>query len=81
MFRKSLAVIAVVATSVAVGLLSLLPVTAQQPEASATRSLNPATVAPGGEVVVTITAANYGSFGDGHRDSARGVHVRIQPQS
>ena len=33
-------------------------------EASATRSLNPATVAPGGEVVVTITAANYGSFGE-----------------
>ena len=65
LFRKSLAVIAVVATSVAVGLLSLLPVTAQQAaEASATRSLNPATVAPGGEVVVTITAANYGSFGE-----------------
>ena len=39
-----------------------LPVTAQQ-DPSATRSISPATVAPGGEVMVTITAANFGSFG------------------
>ena len=30
---------------------------------SATRAFSPTTVAPGGQVVVTITAANYGGFG------------------
>ena len=30
---------------------------------SATRSFSPASVAPGGQVTVTITAANYGAFG------------------
>ena len=48
-----------------VGLLGLLPVAAQDngDEATATRSFNPATVEPGGEVVVTITATGYGSLG------------------
>ena len=48
-----------------VGLLGLLPVAAQDngDEATATRSFNLATVEPGGEVVVTITAAGYGSLG------------------
>ena len=32
-------------------------------EPSATRSISPARVAPGGEVMVTITVADYGSFG------------------
>ena len=32
-------------------------------EASATRSFSAATVAPGGQVTVTVTAANYGGFG------------------
>ena len=32
--------------------------------ASATRSFSPATVAAGGQVVVAITAANYGGFGE-----------------
>ena len=33
------------------------------PTPSATRSFNPATVAPGGTVTVTIEAANYGPAG------------------
>ena len=37
------------------------PPPAQRP--SATRSFSPTTVAPGGRVVVNITAANYGGFG------------------
>ena len=37
---------------------------AQPMVASATRSISPATVAPGGMVTVTITAANYGVFGE-----------------
>ena len=37
---------------------------AQPAGASATRSFSSATVAPGGQVVVAITAANYGVLGD-----------------
>ena len=36
---------------------------AQPAGVSATRSFSPASVVPGGRLVVTITAANYGSFG------------------
>ena len=60
--KKSLAIIM---TAVTVGLLSMLGlslVSAQQ-EPSANRSIPPASVAPGGEVVVTITASNYGQAG------------------
>ena len=46
-----------------VGLLGFLPVAAQGSDASATRSFNPATVEPDGEVVVTIAATGYGSLG------------------
>ena len=62
MFRKTLAIIMV---AVAVGLAGVLSlaVVAAQPEPSATRALSPTTVEAGGEVVVTITAANYGGFG------------------
>ena len=59
--KKSLAIIM---TAVTVGLLSMLGfglVAAQTPDAS--RSLPPESVAPGGEVVVTITADNYGQAG------------------
>ena len=61
LFKKMLAVMTVAAIMAAVGLLGLLPALAD--EHSATRSFNPATVAPGGVVVVTIDAANYGQFG------------------
>ena len=44
-----------------VGLLGFLPVAAQ--DASATRSFNPATVEPDGEVVVTIVATGYRGLG------------------
>ena len=45
-----------------VGVLGLSLVAAQQ-AASASRSISPASVDAGGEVVVTITATGYGSLG------------------
>ena len=63
-FRKVLAVMIVVAAAVMTGLLTLLPVAAQEKELSATRSFDAATVAPGGEVEVTVAVANYGGFGE-----------------
>ena len=59
LFKKMLAVMTVAAIMAAVGLLGLLPAFAQE----ATRSFNPATVAPGGQVTVTIAAAGYGQAG------------------
>ena len=59
MFIKTLAIIMV---AVAAGLMGLGHVAAQQGP-SATRSFSPTTVAPGGQVEVTITVANYGRFG------------------
>ena len=66
LFKKMLAVMTVAAIMAAVGLLGLLPAFAQGAP-SAMRSFNPATVAPGGEVTVTIAAANYGGFGGSRR--------------
>ena len=63
LFRKVLAVMIVVAAAVTTGLLTLLPVAAQEQGPSATRSFDPATVGPGGEVEVTIVVANYGGIG------------------
>ena len=62
LFKKMLAVMTVAAIMAAVGLLGLLPAFAHG-GASAERSFDRATVAPGGEVVVTIDAANYGAAG------------------
>ena len=62
LIRKVLAVMAVAAVAGVVGLLSLLPVAAQQ-GASATRFFDPASVTPGGRVVVTINLADYGPIG------------------
>ena len=61
MFRKTLAIIMVAVAVGLTGVLGLGLVSAQQ--VSATRSFSPTTVAPGGQVVVTINAANYGGFG------------------
>ena len=63
MFRKTLAIIMVAVAAGLVGVLGLGPVAAQQQGPSATRSFSSTTVAPGEEVVVTITAADYGLFG------------------
>ena len=64
MFRNVLvAVLMVAAIAGAVGPLGLLPVVAQENVPSATRSISPTSVAPGEEVTVTITVANYGGFG------------------
>ena len=61
LFKKMLAVVTVAAIMAAVGLLGLVPALAD--EHSATRSFNPATVAPGDQVTVTIAAARYGAIG------------------
>ena len=53
-------------------------VTVEAPEPSATRSFNPATVEPGGEVVVTLAATGYGESGGSHGNAACRVQLRIQ---
>ncbi len=60
--KKSLAIIM---TAVTVGLLSMLGfgLVAAQQDPAASRSLPPAAVAPGGEVVVAIAASGYGQAG------------------
>ena len=62
MFRRMLVVMLVAAMTAALGLFGTAPVAAQG-SPSATRSFSPATVAAGGQVKVTITAANYGPDG------------------
>ena len=62
MLRGMLAVMMVAAIAGAPGLFGTAPVAAQG-SPSATRSFSPATVSPGGQVTVTINAANYGPSG------------------
>ena len=62
MSRIGLAIIMVAITAGLLTMLGLSLVAAQQ-SASASRSFSPASVAPDGEVEVTITAAGYGSLG------------------
>ena len=62
MFRKTLTLIAVATVAGLIGLMSLIPAAAQQGP-SASRSFDSASVAPGGEVVVTIIASDYGAAG------------------
>ena len=65
LFRKYLALVTVIVAMGLVGLLSLASVAAQSTP-SATRSFNTTSVAPGGEVTVTIRASNYdGGAGGG----------------
>ena len=62
MVRAAL-VVMIMAIMVGVGAtLNLLPVSAQDTP-TVTRSINPSTVAPNGEVTVTIRASNYGPAG------------------
>ena len=64
MSRIGLAIITVAITAGLLMLIMLgLSLVAAQQGASASRSFSTALVAPGGEVVVTITAAGYGSLG------------------
>ena len=63
MFKKVLAVVTVAAVAGVAGMLGLAPLDAQQGGPSATRAFDETTVAPGGDVVVTITAAGYGQAG------------------
>ena len=62
MLRIALAAIMVASIAGVVALTGILPTSAQSAP-SATRSFNPAKVAPGGTVTVTIQAAAYGSAG------------------
>ena len=62
MLRIALAAIMVASITGVVALTGILPTSAQTVP-SATRSINPATVAPGGTVTVTIQAADYGQAG------------------
>ena len=64
MLRIALAAIMVASITGVVALTGILPTSAQEgAQASATRSFSPATVAPGGQVTVTIGATNYGQAG------------------
>ena len=78
MFRKALAIAIVAAVVGLLGVLGLSLVAAQAQAASATRSLPPASVDAGDEVVVRITATGYGSSGGSYRDAACRVQLRIQ---
>ena len=62
MLRIALAAIMVASITGVVALTGILP-TFAQPTPTANRSINPATVAPGGTVTVTIQAADYGQAG------------------
>ena len=62
MLRIALAAIMVASITGVVALTGILPTSAQSTP-SATRSFDSTSVAPGGQVVVTIAAANYGSAG------------------
>ena len=65
LFRRTVGIAVAVVAGV-VALLGVSLVAAQEgadPSASATRSFDTASVAPGGTVTVTIAAANYGRFG------------------
>ena len=62
MFKRAVAILMVAAVAGLVSILGL-NIVAAQPTPSATRSFDTATVAPGGEVVVTIAATGYGAFG------------------
>ena len=62
LFKKAWAILLVAAVAGLVGVLGVAIVAAQQAP-SATRSFSPASVAPGGEVVVRIEATGYGSLG------------------
>ena len=62
MFRKHLALTTAIVVAGLVGLLSFGLVSAQQTP-SATRSFDTTTVAPGGQVVVTVAVSGYGTAG------------------
>ena len=63
LFRKHLALMTAIVAAGLVGLLSFGLVAAQQQTPSAIRSFDPASVAPGGQVDVTVTVSGYGSAG------------------
>ena len=60
MFNRTIATIGTAVAVVLIALVAILPAAAQQGP-SATRSLPTATVAPGGEVTVTVAFANVGA--------------------
>ena len=79
MHRIALSVLMIGLIAVLGTVLSFSSVAAQGTQASAIRSFNPATVAPGGTVTVTIQAADYGQAGGVTETLPTGVRVRLQP--
>ena len=86
MFRRMVVVVMIAGIAGIGMMLALPPVAAAQENPSATRSFSPASVAPGGTVVVTITAANYGSTGavtetlpTGFKDVSSRLQVDLDP--
>ena len=86
MFRRMVVVVMIAGIAGIGMMLALPPVAAAQENPSATRSFSPASVTPGGTVVVTITAANYGSTGavtetlpTGFKDVSSRLQVDLDP--
>ena len=86
MFRRMVVVVMIAGIAGIGMMLALPPVAAAQENPSATRSFSPASVTPGGRVVVTITAANYGSTGavtetlpTGFKDVSSRLQVDLDP--
>ena len=74
MFRRiwvAMMIAAIAGVGVLLGMS--LPDSAAQEEPSATRSISPATVAPGGEVMVTITVCQLREFWRSGGDAAQRV--------
>ena len=86
MFRRMVVVVMIAGIAGLGMMLALPPVVAAQENPSATRSFSPASVTPGGRVVVTITVANYGSTGavtetlpTGFKDVSSRLQVDLDP--
>ena len=79
MLRRTLSIIIVAVVVGLVSVLGLSLVTAQ--DESATRSFDKMTVGPGDQVMVTITASNYGSFGEVTETLPAGFKYVSSPKS
>ena len=79
MLRRTLSIIIVAVVVGLVSVLGLSLVTAQ--DESATRSFDKMIVGPGDQVMVTITASNYGSFGEVTETLPAGFKYVSSPKS
>ena len=83
MIRISLGAFAALAIVAMVGALALLaqPGVVEAQSHSASRTFRQNWAAPGGELRVTITASNYGAFGQGGGNAARRLHLQERDAS